>query len=233
MKKRNKRIALIVSLVFVVALSVSFTAAYLTAQTDTVTNTFTATTSLIKADGAFTLTETKNYKMGTEGFELDGVAKTNTGVNYTGVLPGMKIAKDPMVSIDLATAGHIFLKVESTNMTAEDDYANDGDLYNWTIANGWELVEKTASGNGKTYYLYVMRNVSGVDGEGRLVTTNIPVLEGNQVEVANYDVEDADLAEQGASLKFSAYAIQVFGVDVSDEAKALDVFTDNFGNYNA
>ena len=62
------------------------------------------------------------------------------------------------------------------------------------------------------------------------VTTNIPILEQNKVNVANYtaSVEDVALANEGASLVFSAYAIQAFQVDVSDTDKALEVFEANF-----
>ena len=108
-KIRNRRIAMTVALVLVVALaSVGGTIAWLTAKTDAVTNTFTT------SDINITLAETKNdFKM----------------------VPGSTIEKDPVVTVKAGSeACWLFVKVEkSTNLDSFITYTMaDG----WTEVSG-------------------------------------------------------------------------------------------------
>ncbi|MDY5219811.1 MAG: hypothetical protein SPH82_04420 [Eubacteriales bacterium] len=108
-KQRNRRIAMTVALVLVVALaSIGGTIAWLTATTTPVTNTFTT------SDIDITLTET---------------GATNNAKSFK-MVPGSTIAKDPKVTV---TAGSedcwLFVKIEeSTNL---DDFIT------YTVDNGW------------------------------------------------------------------------------------------------
>ena len=87
-KRRNRRIALTLCVMFVVlAASIGGTVAWLTAKTGTITNTFTA------GDINITLEET-------------------TGTNYK-MVPGVDITKDPTVTVNANSEEcYLFVKVE-------------------------------------------------------------------------------------------------------------------------
>lgn len=108
-KLRNRRIALTVCLMLVVMVaSIGGTVAWLTAQSGTVTNTFTT------ADISIALTETKGNK-----FQL---------------IPGKQYDKDPVVSVDgNKTDVDIYLFVKRDD--AASAYLTYTD--NLTAANGW------------------------------------------------------------------------------------------------
>lgn len=103
----KKKIAVAVSLLLVVALSIGGTVAWLTDKTDPVVNTFTV------GDINITLAET-------------------TGTDYTFV-PGDILAKDPKVTV---TAGsedcYLFVKVTDSNNTITDEN-NNNKIINWKV----------------------------------------------------------------------------------------------------
>ena len=90
MKKRNKAIALMMSLMLIVGAVVGGTVAYLITNTDPLVNTFTA------GDINITLTESKNLDLK--------------------MVPGKVIAKDPKVTVlKDSEACWLFVKIEKTN----------------------------------------------------------------------------------------------------------------------
>ena len=109
-KRRNRRIALTLCVMFVVlAASIGGTVAWLTAKTDTITNTFTA--------GDINITLTESY------------VDENNNRNYTFV-PGDVLPKDPKVTVNAnSEACWLFVKVEEGN--------NFGDFMSYNIADGW------------------------------------------------------------------------------------------------
>lgn len=115
-KIRNRRIAMTVALVLVVALvSVGGTIAWLTAQTEAVTNTFTV------GDINITLTET-------------------TGTSYK-IVPGNNINKDPKVTVNANSENcWLFVKIEEANWPSPVD--TDGTRkVNYAIASGWTALD--------------------------------------------------------------------------------------------
>lgn len=230
MKKQNKKkiIALIVSMVFVIALSISSVSAYLTAKTDPIENTFTAATSILTTGGKFEIKEhTVQFNPAT-GWENTGSEFVPTqeipALVYSGIMPKMKIEKDPVVKIDAAINAYVFLKIDATNMTKDVDLAND--VYSWDVAAGWNIVQTTAPNNGLVTYLYYRAIEPTGDPEN--TTVSLQVLKNNEVVVADYGTADAVAAAKQGSLKFTAYAIQAFQVEIADADDALAVFEANF-----
>ena len=108
-KRRNRRIALTLCVMFVVlAASIGGTVAWLTDKTDPVTNTFTA------GDINITLAEnTTNYKM----------------------VPGVDIAKDPKVNVEPGSEDcWLFVKVEKSDNF--DDFMTYTIATGWTALTG-------------------------------------------------------------------------------------------------
>lgn len=130
-KQRNRRIALTLCLMFVVAFaSIGGTIAWLTAKSTTVTNTFTA------SDINITLTETK------EDFQM---------------VPGNQIDKDPKVSV-VADSEACWLFVEITESTSPvlDDYITYSVADGWKLVpNTTNVYYRTVSADdaetGVTY----------------------------------------------------------------------------------
>lgn len=112
-KRRNRRIALTLCVMFVVlAASIGGTVAWLTAETDTITNTFTA------GDINITLTET-------------------TGFSYK-MVPGSTITKDPKVTVKADSEDcYLFVKIEeSTNAKFSDFMTYEIDNTVWSPLTG-------------------------------------------------------------------------------------------------
>lgn len=119
-KIRNRRIAMTVALVLVVALaSVGGTIAWLTAQTGEVVNTFTV------GDINITLTET-------------------TGTSYK-IVPGNNINKDPKVTVNAnSEACWLFVKVEEANWPTVTESNSTTRKVNYAIASGWTALDGVA-----------------------------------------------------------------------------------------
>lgn len=200
-RKSNKALLVLLALVLVIGCTVGGTLAWLTAETGTATNTFT-----VGDIGTLTLKEKKT------AVGADGV--TN---NYT-IIPGMDIAKDPMVSYtdkENAVDVYVFVKVGAEGWTLSDkEYSiNSGDtkLLSWTVGDTWNAVE------GKTgvYYTEVKAGSSLTDAE---------VIEGSTITVSSAIKEDnvSDIAKAAGNITFTAYAIQLAGFDtVADAWKAV------------
>lgn len=110
----TKMMFMILAVVLIVGISVGGTLAWLTAQSETVTNTFTV------GDISITLAET-------------------TGPSYKFV-PGDTLAKDPKVTV---TAGsedcYLFVRITENNNTVLNSTTGEK-VINWAVASGWTLV---------------------------------------------------------------------------------------------
>ena len=110
----TKTMFMILAVVLIVGISVGGTLAWLTATTDTVTNTFTV------GDINITLAET-------------------TGNTYKFV-PGDKLAKDPKVTVTGGSEDcYLFVRITEKNNTVPDS-TTDEKVINWAVASGWTAV---------------------------------------------------------------------------------------------
>lgn len=111
---KKKSLALVLALVLLVGGLVGGTLAWLTATTDTVTNTFTV------GDINIELSET-------------------TGEEYHFV-PGDTLAKDPKVTVEADSEScYLFIHVTDANNDITDS-ENSNKIVNWTVADGWTEV---------------------------------------------------------------------------------------------
>ena len=135
-KRRNRRIALTLCVMFVVlAASIGGTVAWLTAKTDTITNTFTYGDIKIKLD------------------ETKPVARKAT------IVPGVDIKKDPEVTVE-ANSEDCWLFVTIDEVNWPDFKETDGTTakVSYEIAAGWTKLEGVA---GNVYY----RKVAAKDAD--------------------------------------------------------------------
>ena len=192
----KKKLTLVVSLLLVMALSIGGTLAYLTAETEAVTNTFTFGNINI------TLTET----------DEDNV--------FDGLVPGAKVAKDPVVTVVSGSEEcYVFVKIEEANNSA-----GDGEKYiNWAVDTAnWEAVEgetgvykykTTVDASSAAQELYVLQpGDSGTDYENGYVT----------VDGENVTKEYIDNLTQNTypKLTITAYAVQSEGMTDAADAWA-------------
>lgn len=204
MKKKTLTIA--IALVLVVALAVGATYALLTDKKE-ITNTFSAG-KVIGDDTEFTLVESKVVKNSAGAYVKDeGPTKgtTNSGIEYTDVLPGAPIYKDPTVSVKGLVADAYLFVVVTDNMG--DGLTATVDTANWT---------KLGDKGNQTLYAVKANDglVKAADVKDNALSWTI--LKGNQVLVANdyAPVEGAD----ATSITFTAYLIQAAGQDDAVDA---------------
>lgn len=111
MKNKKKLLVVLACLALCVCTVVTGTLAWLTAESETVTNTFAP------SDIALTLTESN----------LNG--ETNPLLNAYKMIPGDVLPKDPTVTVTADIASYVFIKVEEVN--------NPYHYLDYSIAAGW------------------------------------------------------------------------------------------------
>lgn len=187
-RKSNKALLVLLALVLVIGCTVGGTLAWLTAKTETVTNTFT-----VGDIGTLTLKETT------------GTATEDGKKSYT-IVPGMDIAKDPKVSYKYegeneAVPVYVFVKVVAEGWTLSDkEYSiNSGDtkLLSWTVGDTWTAVE----GNPGVYYTEAGNSLEADVIKDRTITVSSAIKEDNV----------SDIAKAAGNITFTAYAIQQAG----------------------
>lgn len=178
---KKKTLALVLALTLVVVGVVSGTLAWLTAQSDTVVNTFT--TSDIKVE----LTETKG---------------TGTGNNKEfKMVPGYTIEKDPKAKV-LTGSEECFLFVKLTKSGGFDTYLE------YTPADGWTQLTKDKDGRDITDLIYY-REVKSTDiGTAYSVLKDNQVTVKGTVTKAQMDALNVQGAVKPA-LTITAYASQL------------------------
>lgn len=213
--KSKKPLAIAASLALVAVLAVGATVAWLTAKTDTVTNTFTV------GDINITLTET---------------GATDNAKSYDFV-PGDTLEKDPKVTVVAnSEACYLFVRVTDANNTAT---GLTGKVINWTVregADGWTPVpnhdgfwyrEVDATTADVSFYVLAAGETKTVDGETTVINPN------GQVTV-NENVTKEMVSElKGATpqIKITAAAIQKD--NIADVATAFDKLPNEFTNLTA
>lgn len=210
-KQRNRRIAMTVALVLVVALaSIGGTIAWLTATTGSVVNTFTV------GDIDITLTE-------------KGATLTNNvyGQNFDFV-PGDTITKEPQVTVTAGSeACYLFIHVaEANNTVTVDDKSVK--VINWDVRDDWMPV--VINNETKTGYYYREVNAAtALGGESYYILTGGTTANQNgQVTVSNQVTKDmvTGLTNAKPTLTFTAAAVQKD--KVADVAAAWTNLPDSF-----
>lgn len=199
----KKKLTTVLAIVLVVALSVAGTYAYLSAQTDTVTNTFT-TAGLIDKDADFTLVESKANQQADGTYVLD--KKDPVQANDYVVVPGVDMPKDPTVNLKLKANidAYVFLAVN-----------NNLKGMSVTIDPAWSRVITTyTDANGVVWDIYAQK----IAGTAADQTLTFNVLEGTTVTV------DKAADSYDGNIVFNAYLTQATGFD-----SALAAWNATFG----
>lgn len=180
MKKRNV-MTMALSLAMVGVIAVGGTLAYLTAQDDAITNTFTFVTGdsgkdVINVD----LTEEQPKAVANEKI-LNG--DKESGWNYTDVTPGQDLNKAPVVTVDTKVNAYVFIRLTQGNVTIKDL-----DTTNWIKLEGVSDVyyqEVAANGNVKGTSLFTKVTAPNVaDTEGVLLDD--VVIEVAAIQAASF-----------------------------------------------
>lgn len=230
MTKSKKIILTVLTMMLVCALSIAGTLAYLQANTETVTNTFSANNNLIEdpatpaegddpvgpGDGdkdGFYLTENAVKLNATKtGYELDKEKDATHANTYANVTGGMKVAKNPVVGVQIAEdmVGYVFLEVvPNANLT-----------YAINSTNWKELKSVTPQTTGATVYSLQVGGSDLINPADTVVEYGI--LDKNEVTVKDGDYSVNDVG----TLEFKAYACQAAGFTSAADAWAK-AFTKN------
>lgn len=204
MNKKFKRAGATLALLLVGAAGAAGSLAYLQQTTGTVTNTFTATSTLIDNGGTFTLDES-TVKWENGNYVIDTTKdRTKTGNPYNKILPGLKnVAKDPRVNLDkVTTECYLFVTVKET------DKAN---TLTWEIDDeNWEALKDGENQVTKAGAPVFVKKTTVDEGTNN---ANIDILKGDKVDFGNF----ANLPND-TSLEFDAYLVQSAGFDSNLDA---------------
>lgn len=214
--KKKSLVTMVVSLSLVAVTGVGATLAFLSDSTGTLVNSFSTATGYTGEDQAVQIQETKlgtekKYSYGQDGF---------TGNEYTDLLPGDSVKKDPNVVLgENSIDSYVFIQVVGADDLANTD--NDGDLKgDFSIDEfntKWEKVggpEDSLDG----YYIY---NVGTEEDPYKVVAgTSTEDLFTTVTYNKNVTVDEAvDLPV----IQLTAYAVQYKNVS-KDEAVNLVVY---------
>ncbi len=197
----KKKLTTVLAIVLVVALSVAGTYAYLTAQTDTVTNTFTAA----GLASSFSLDESQANQQPDGSYTLD--VNTRVKQNAYSVVPKVNLAKDPTVHVTLEknVGAYVFLAVDD----------NLGNGLTATIDDTqWTALNKTYTANGAEWTIYY-KQLAGSENPAQV---DINVLANQQIVVGD------TVAENCGNIVFNAYLTQSAGF-----TSALDAWNNSWG----
>lgn len=154
----KKKLALtITSIALVAAMAIGGTFAWLTAKSDTVTNTFIASAGIT----ALTLDESE-YKDG-------ALTSERVQANSYTMIPGETYPKDPKVTIETAVDSYVFVQVAEQNGLA--------DYIDYAIQDGWTELEtgvyyQTVTAETATADLYVLAG-AGENANGQVTVKNV------------------------------------------------------------
>ena len=197
----KKKLTTVLAIVLVVALSVAGTYAYLTAQTKTVTNTFTAA----GLASSFSLDESQANQQPDGSYTLN--LNERVQANAYSVVPKVNLAKDPTVHVTLEknVGAYVFLAVDN----------NLGNGLTATIDDTqWTALNKTYTANGAEWTIYYKQ----LAGSAAPAQVDINVLAGQQIVVGDTVAEDC------GNIVFNAYLTQSAGF-----TSALDAWNNSWG----
>lgn len=196
----KKKLLIALAIVLVVAMSVTGTLAYLTANTGAVTNTFTVGKVFDEEDSD----THKNFELLEHGItgkpgEYTLTAEEVSENEYT-VMPGVKIPKDPFVRVNSPVGVDVYLFVEVVDGTGEQ-LTVTVDSANWT-----KLAGVTGTHGGDVYTLASGRLTAGSTLDATYILAN------NEIVVAN-----ATIVNPGR-VTFYGYLIQAAGFTSAEDA---------------
>lgn len=218
MNRTKKILLMVLAIAMVGALSVGGTMAYLTKQSEGLTNTFAAmgggklleTFSLLEAPVACDA-------RGEYSFDTSPEAAPVSSISYK-VAPGVYLPKDPYIEIGGKTEVPCYLFMEAC------DSITGVCGMSWEVADGWVKLDGVTGGQGGDVYLYSGEETAdGIfDDSGESDDYVIHIIKNNEIVV-----EDADEMEpfEDVSLSFYAYIAQASAGDTP-----ADVFNTCFGN---
>ena len=172
--KKRKLMMTVMSLALVLVVAIGGTLAYLSDQSNEVTNTFNVGEGYIPDDPddpdshkGLWLDETDKPETGGNPLDPDPDHRTETGVAYAEMMPGSVVAKDPTFHLtNNSTTSYVF-----ANVTGVDEMIAAG--YFFTVDkpaaltdprasvfnDNWAKVDGAAGFNG--WYVYVVNNAAG------------------------------------------------------------------------
>lgn len=204
----GKLVVAMLAVTLLIGCAIGGTVAWLTATTDTVTNTFTY------GDINIDLWETKDG-MHTESRLNENGYVVNTRSDLK-IIPGVDLPKDPTVTVKAGSeACWLFVKVEAenwpnfakTDKTLKVAYAIDTNASTgWTQGDGPKIPSNV-------YY----RSVTTSDAN-----QDFSVLNGNEItvsdELTKAEINGLEEAAKTPKLTFTAYAVQKDGISTAADA---------------
>lgn len=217
-----KKDKLLIGAVLVVIVCLMFTIgtiAYLSASTGkAVTNTFVAAgggniiDSVIpdgkNSDYNFNLKESEASLNDTRtGYNLNTTKKV-TENTYNDAIPGMVIAKDPKLSVNIANNISAYVFIEVVDTTNEN--------LSYTITTDWVDLNITGNNGGK---IYVYKNTP-VIGTVAYELQDIQILGNNSVKASSnlVDIDSNSDGMQLGNINFYSYVSQSVGFDDATDA---------------
>ena len=203
----KKKIALLMAMVMLFAVTTAGTLAWLTAQTATVTNTFTVGDIKIVLD-----------EKDTDGSQTGVTVAGRDIANKYDIIPGTTYEKDPTVTVKANSEPcYLFVKFEEVgNPSAYYTYTS-----NLTTANNWKVLD------GVTGVFYKELSTSTSDQSFLLLASQGTDYTGG-IKVKD-TVKLSDMSSAGAAqLKWTAYAVQS-----ANFATASAAWTATFGASNS
>ena len=200
--KKKSLITMFLSLALVAVIGTGATLAYLSASSNTVTNTFTVGSGYDKDDSLYL----DEVDLGPTAEIGD---RTKLGNEYTEILPGDTLSKDPTVHFTQGPDSYIFVKVTGMNEATINNPAENVFTYlnnmlgSTAITGAWEKIDGTLGLNG-VYVYHVGSNYKVVAGTPLVQLFTGVQLNGN-VNVAQFnELKGAisDITIQAAAVQF-------------------------------
>ena len=189
MKKKGLLIT-IVSLALVAVLAVGGTIAALTAEDGKVVNNFTFAAGL-----TVTLTEAEPTKVAAETI----TGNTTKGYNYTNVVPGQTLNKEPKISATTSVPAYVFVKVSgfsaANNITCT--------TFNTTAWTAMPTVD--ANGNG-VYYKLISADLAATPIFTGVTVGNLAIPEGGTATIGSVKIEVSMIQSAGFATVAAALA---------------------------
>ena len=198
----KKKLTLVVSLLLVMALSIGGTVAWLTDETDAITNTFTL--------GNVDITLTETWNTDTDGNKVNDAWSAK-------FVPGKEMAKDPKVTVvEGSEACYIYVKVEEKINFDDGKTGEFAEYFDYDIKSDWtRLAEET---DDVVYYMEV-------DAETAAAGKVFYVLAGSETNANGCVTVPGDVTKTmiddlngNPTLTITAYAIQSEGTGSAYEA---------------
>ncbi len=223
---KKKMATVLGSVTLIGAIGIGGTLAYLSKQTDVVSNTFTIGNGLdVKLLESKVGTE-PNPEVATAngivkkldeayGWDYDGEGKWTVDTNtYDGIVPGEKVFKDPTVIMDANSADayiYVTVKNASTDSDAVNKEKTQKTQYQVDIGNDWQLVEDNDLPSDVLVYRY-----KGIAEAGNNYTLfKEATLRG---DVEDYS-DKVDNKVKLNNLDVKAYAVQAKGISETTARK--------------